>query len=99
VKKLIFVVSLCFGFSAQALTWEEAEYLSKLSKSLEQAKTIADRASLSADDGRVQFKYKALKKDLTEMQTIISAHLNKPLQPRTIAELTLSYSDVKPKED
>jgi len=101
VKKIMALALILSFVSAQlsALTWEEAEYLNKLKKHLGDSIPIGERASAAASSGRVHFKYEQLKADLEEMQRLIDQHLNSPQLPRSITDLTLSYSSVTQQDD
>ncbi|NQZ49368.1 MAG: hypothetical protein HRT95_04005 [Moritella sp.] len=100
--KKILALALTLSFVSaplSALTWEEAEYLNKLKQHLGASIPIAERASAAASSGRVQFKYGQLKADLEEMQRLIEQHLNSPQFPRSLTDLTLSYSSVIRQEE
>lgn len=96
----ILILAVCFSQNIGVVNAQESEsesrYLVSIANEIENLKSLLEKAEATADKNqRVQFDYKALKKDLDEMQRAIEKHVKEPSRsPRAIGELNKSYTKV-----
>jgi RAQPRD family integrative conjugative element protein len=82
----------CIQSSAQADVDSEREELARISHELVRLQGAVANASKNAATGqRVRFRYDWLARDLDLMRQGVDAHLDAPMQPRSVAPLRNDY--------
>ena len=97
VKRCLVGVLMMLSLSNAVIAQEsetEKRYLIAITTEIEHLKSLAQKAEATADkDGRLQFDYAALQRDLTAMQQAVEQHVKAPSRsPRKIEALTTQYT-------